>query len=249
MGRRSGTCRQHIVRKEPSVGYGPPAPPRAIHCCRRAGLCQCGGAVGRCCGWSDCSGTPVERRRRGGHLRSCGRAQGTRLIPLLAAAGRRGLAESGWSANWFGPEAVRPVAFLRRRRRSPRTSCPRCWGWRRCSCWSRADGGVVGRPDGPLRQSLVTTVLDGIVSALAFSILVYIAGFGDMSSRVLPRSGQHRRARRVLGDRTRSRGRRGTHGRGLPAGSPISCELPPADGRHRAHRRVRPDGHLLPKRG
>ena len=52
----------------------------------------------------------------------------------------------------------------------------------------RAAGGVAGHPDGPLRHSLLTTVLDGIVSALAFSILVYIAGFGDMSSRVLPRS-------------------------------------------------------------
>ena len=52
----------------------------------------------------------------------------------------------------------------------------------------RAGGGVVGHSDGPLRHSLLTTVLDGIVSALAFSILVYIAGFGDMSSRVLPRS-------------------------------------------------------------
>jgi diguanylate cyclase len=52
----------------------------------------------------------------------------------------------------------------------------------------RAGGGVAGHPDGQVRSSLVITVLDGIVSAVAFSILVYISGFRDMSSRVLPRS-------------------------------------------------------------
>src|SRR6476646_5927639 len=52
----------------------------------------------------------------------------------------------------------------------------------------RAAGGVAGHPDDPPRHSIVTTLLDGLVVAVAFSILVYVAGFGDMSSRVLPRS-------------------------------------------------------------
>ena len=52
----------------------------------------------------------------------------------------------------------------------------------------RAAGGVARHPDDPPRHSLVTTILDGLVAAVAFSILVYVAGFGDMSSRVLPRS-------------------------------------------------------------
>jgi diguanylate cyclase len=52
----------------------------------------------------------------------------------------------------------------------------------------RAAGGVAGHQDDPQRHSLVTTIIDGLVAAVAFSILVYVAGVGDMSSRVLPRS-------------------------------------------------------------
>jgi len=52
----------------------------------------------------------------------------------------------------------------------------------------RAAAGLGGHPDDPQRRSLVNTILDGLVAAVAFSILVYLAGLGDMSSRVLPRS-------------------------------------------------------------
>src|SRR6476619_3558925 len=164
------TCRQHIVRKEPRVGQGPPAAPRAIRCCRRAGLCQCGGTVGRRCRRCVCNSAPVERRRRGGHLRSGGSAQGTRLITLLAAACRRRLSElAGRRAAWrsgggeSGSGAAPPAAvaayFL-----------PPVLGLAAMVVLVRAAGGVAGHPDGPLRHSLLTTVLDGIVSALAFSI-------------------------------------------------------------------------------
>jgi diguanylate cyclase len=52
----------------------------------------------------------------------------------------------------------------------------------------RAAGAVAGHPGDPQRRSLVTTILDGLVAAAGFSILVYVAGFDDVSSRVLPRS-------------------------------------------------------------
>ena len=78
--------------------------------------------------------------------------------------------------------------MLRRRRPSPRTSCPRCWDWRRWSCWSARQLVWPATRTARCGIPLVTTVLDGLVAAMAFSILVYIAGFGDMSSRVLPRS-------------------------------------------------------------
>jgi diguanylate cyclase len=50
-----------------------------------------------------------------------------------------------------------------------------------------------GRPlteedDGPIRGFRVITVLDGLVSAISFAIFVLIAGFGDGTGEVLPRS-------------------------------------------------------------
>ena len=42
----------------------------------------------------------------------------------------------------------------------------------------RAASGLAGHPDDPQRRSLVNTILDGLVAAVAFSILVYVAGFG-----------------------------------------------------------------------
>ncbi len=53
---------------------------------------------------------------------------------------------------------------------------------------AREGGRLTGRTDAALRHSTVTTVLDGIVAALAFSILVYIA-FGAKTDVALPRSG------------------------------------------------------------
>ena len=48
----------------------------------------------------------------------------------------------------------------------------------------RADHALAGRPDNHLRHSRVTTAIDGIVAAIAFTILVVIAGTGPS----LPRS-------------------------------------------------------------
>ena len=52
----------------------------------------------------------------------------------------------------------------------------------------RTGGPVHDRRDGPVRSSRVVTVLDGLVAAIAFMLLVYISGFGDRTGAVLPRS-------------------------------------------------------------
>ncbi len=49
-------------------------------------------------------------------------------------------------------------------------------------------GGVAGEPDGALRASPLITVLDGLVAATSFSVLVIMAGFGDRTGAALPRS-------------------------------------------------------------
>ena len=51
-----------------------------------------------------------------------------------------------------------------------------------------AGGGVTGRQESHLRPSRVITVLDGLVAAISFSILVFIAGFGQPTGAALPRS-------------------------------------------------------------
>ncbi|MDT5094798.1 MAG: diguanylate cyclase [Mycobacterium sp.] len=54
----------------------------------------------------------------------------------------------------------------------------------------RASSGVTGQPDGMSRgDSPVIAVLDGLVAAIAFALLVLIAGFGALTGNSLPRSG------------------------------------------------------------
>ncbi|MFS0900497.1 putative bifunctional diguanylate cyclase/phosphodiesterase [Mycolicibacterium litorale] len=53
---------------------------------------------------------------------------------------------------------------------------------------ARGGGGLHGRHDGPLRHSRAVAVLDGLVAAVAFSILAYIAGLGARTGAALPRS-------------------------------------------------------------
>lgn len=53
----------------------------------------------------------------------------------------------------------------------------------------RASGGLTGPPDGPLRQPLVTNVLDGIVTGLAFLILAVLGGFGTSTVAASQRAG------------------------------------------------------------
>ncbi|MFY9918200.1 MAG: EAL domain-containing protein, partial [Mycobacterium sp.] len=52
----------------------------------------------------------------------------------------------------------------------------------------RSAGHVPEGRDGPVRGSRVITVLDGLVAAITFSLLVEISGFGDRTGAVLPRS-------------------------------------------------------------
>src|SRR5262249_40584757 len=52
-----------------------------------------------------------------------------------------------------------------------------------------SSGGLSTDPDGPLRGSRTITILDGLVAAASFTILVLIAGFGDRTGATLPRSG------------------------------------------------------------
>ena len=52
----------------------------------------------------------------------------------------------------------------------------------------RAGAGLSGRAEATVRRSLVTTVLDGVIAAIAFSILVLIA-FNATTGVALPRSG------------------------------------------------------------
>ena len=52
----------------------------------------------------------------------------------------------------------------------------------------RAGAPVPEGRDAPVRGSRVITVLDGLVSAITFSLLVLISGFGDRTGAVLPRS-------------------------------------------------------------
>ncbi|MGU3499390.1 putative bifunctional diguanylate cyclase/phosphodiesterase [Mycobacterium sp. C31M] len=47
-----------------------------------------------------------------------------------------------------------------------------------------SSGGVTGPPDSPLRQPLVTNVLDGIIAGLAYLILAVMANFETRTSRV-----------------------------------------------------------------
>ncbi len=47
---------------------------------------------------------------------------------------------------------------------------------------------MTGRQESHLRPSRVITVLDGLVAAISFSILVFIAGFGQPTGAALPRS-------------------------------------------------------------
>jgi diguanylate cyclase len=49
-------------------------------------------------------------------------------------------------------------------------------------------GGVSTDRDGPLRGARSVTILDGLVAAASFTILVLIAGFGDRTGAALPRS-------------------------------------------------------------
>ena len=51
--------------------------------------------------------------------------------------------------------------------------------------------GLCGLPDNPLRPTLSTTALDALVSAIAFALLVVLAGFGAPTGFVLPRSDNH----------------------------------------------------------
>ncbi|RDH79739.1 EAL domain-containing protein [Mycolicibacterium moriokaense] len=53
---------------------------------------------------------------------------------------------------------------------------------------ARTDGPMVDQRDGPIRISRIVTALDGAVAAMAFAIFVYLAGFGDRTGAVLPRS-------------------------------------------------------------
>ena len=53
---------------------------------------------------------------------------------------------------------------------------------------ARSGGGLHGGQDGPLRHSRVVAVLDGLVAAAAFSMLVFVAGLGAMTGAALPRS-------------------------------------------------------------
>ena len=52
----------------------------------------------------------------------------------------------------------------------------------------RTGGPVHDGRDGPVRSSRVVTVLDGLVAAISFMLLVHISGFGDRTGAVLPRS-------------------------------------------------------------
>ncbi|MGE2725922.1 putative bifunctional diguanylate cyclase/phosphodiesterase [Mycolicibacterium pulveris] len=50
-------------------------------------------------------------------------------------------------------------------------------------------GGTDDGPDNPVREhSTVASVLDGVVAALAFSLLSYIAGYGGLAAAAFPRS-------------------------------------------------------------
>ena len=53
---------------------------------------------------------------------------------------------------------------------------------------ARSGGARTDVQEDPLRGPRIITVLDGLIAALSFSILVYIAGFGDRTGEVLPRS-------------------------------------------------------------
>jgi diguanylate cyclase (GGDEF)-like protein len=52
----------------------------------------------------------------------------------------------------------------------------------------RAGGPVTEEPEDPIRASRLITVLDGLVAAISFGMLVLISGFGDRTGAVLPRS-------------------------------------------------------------
>ncbi|WP_123024199.1 putative bifunctional diguanylate cyclase/phosphodiesterase [Mycolicibacterium stellerae] len=52
----------------------------------------------------------------------------------------------------------------------------------------RSGGCVPEERDGPIKGSRVIVILDGLVSAITFSLLVLISGLGDRTGAVLPRS-------------------------------------------------------------
>lgn len=52
----------------------------------------------------------------------------------------------------------------------------------------RAGGALRRRPHGPTHPSRIVAVLDGLVAASAFAILVFMAGLGAVSGAALPRS-------------------------------------------------------------
>lgn len=53
----------------------------------------------------------------------------------------------------------------------------------------RADDGIADGPGHPVHQhSAVASVLDGVVAAIAFSLLSYIAGYGGLAAAAFPRS-------------------------------------------------------------
>jgi diguanylate cyclase (GGDEF)-like protein len=53
---------------------------------------------------------------------------------------------------------------------------------------ARTGGGLVGDHEGPARHSRVIAALDGLVAAVVFSVLTFIAGLGAMTGAALPRS-------------------------------------------------------------
>ena len=53
---------------------------------------------------------------------------------------------------------------------------------------ARGSGGLHGRDEGPLRLSRAVAALDGLVAAVAFTILVLMAGLGAVTGAALPRS-------------------------------------------------------------
>ncbi|MET0475933.1 MAG: EAL domain-containing protein [Mycobacterium sp.] len=53
---------------------------------------------------------------------------------------------------------------------------------------AQAGGGLRGRREEPLRHLRVVAALDGLVAAMAFSILVFVAGLGATTGAALPRS-------------------------------------------------------------
>jgi diguanylate cyclase len=54
----------------------------------------------------------------------------------------------------------------------------------------RTGGPVTDEPDNQIRGSHLITVLDGLVAAISFGMLVVMSGFGDRTGAVLPRSGE-----------------------------------------------------------